>query len=632
MGEAGEARTGGERTEAWSLQKLFAVEEEFEDEDFLSAVKDVETTSGPGLSVNKYLRPIASSLQAPDRILSTPHRPLDDSINKLSPVLGLQNPSKSSVGTSLLRRSTHCLRPMSNPVLNFTDTEESWTLKCTVSASSSKNCISHAGDQQPPCSSNAKFTSKSAPLAYLGKVVDLESEDALFLSACTEVGPEPGRVEHENAHRLQESASQVRIRDDGANDSIVTKKLCVAGQMAPFRLRTSGIVQRQDTQLAQMSTHNISEIPSLSTSLNLRPSTVGGCQHSLPFTSRATVPVTSTLTPTNTTLVRTVGMVYQAAKPIHSSSHQPGTGLSSSNSHRGLVPFPSSIRSPQPFLAAGRTSRLPAPQMPTQISPRLPSNSFQQPHTLKPHTEPPTAILRTPCSIAGPGTLQSPVLTNHLVQLVTAANKTPQTDSWDLLQAKTRRFPGPAGILPQQHGGKNLEEILISTPHKPTHGALAKFHSEEASSSPLLADESFGRGPWSTMKAELGLDENDPCCFLRTYSVVMVLRKAVLKQLPKNKVPQMAVMLKSLTHATVDASAVFKDPTGEIQGTVHHMLLEERENDLKAGAVLLLQQVGVFSPSLRNHYLNVTPNNLVKVYLPDSDSSIQVPQKRETSP
>lgn len=29
-------------------------------------------------------------------------------------------------------------------------------------------------------------------------------------------------------------------------------------------------------------------------------------------------------------------------------------------------------------------------------------------------------------------------------------------------------------------------------------------------------------------------------------------------------------------------------------------------------------QVGVFSPSLRNHYLNVTPNNLVHIYSPDS--------------
>lgn len=43
--------------------------------------------------------------------------------------------------------------------------------------------------------------------------------------------------------------------------------------------------------------------------------------------------------------------------------------------------------------------------------------------------------------------------------------------------------------------------------------------------------------------------------------------------------------------------------------------------------LLLYGQVGVFSPSHRNHYLNVTPNNLLKIYNPDgvSVSSTQLP-------
>ncbi|XP_018408227.1 PREDICTED: uncharacterized protein C17orf53 homolog [Nanorana parkeri] len=219
-----------------------------------------------------------------------------------------------------------------------------------------------------------------------------------------------------------------------------------------------------------------------------------------------------------------------------------------------------------------------------------------------------------------PGTLQTPVVTNHLVQLVEAANKTPRVLAWETPPPKERRFPGPAGLLPQQASGRRLDEILISTPHTPSHGAQARHHSKENAPSQQPVAEEFVRGPWATMKAELSLDENDPVCFLRTYSVVMVLRKAALKQLPKNKVPRMAVALKSLTPANGDASAVFRDATGEIQGTVHHLLLEERERELKAGSVLLLQQVGVFSPSHRNHYLNVTPSNLVKVY-PSADGN-----------
>lgn len=83
---------------------------------------------------------------------------------------------------------------------------------------------------------------------------------------------------------------------------------------------------------------------------------------------------------------------------------------------------------------------------------------------------------------------------------------------------------------------------------------------------------------------------------------------------------------------------------GEIEGTVHRRLLEDRVEELKVGAVLLLKQVnlvpalslnlgcrpsfcrsenpfapqvGVFSPSHRNHYLNVTSNNLLRIYSPD---------------
>lgn len=42
--------------------------------------------------------------------------------------------------------------------------------------------------------------------------------------------------------------------------------------------------------------------------------------------------------------------------------------------------------------------------------------------------------------------------------------------------------------------------------------------------------------------------------------------QAALKQLPKNKVPSMAVVIKSLTRTSVDAGAVFKDPTGKDRG------------------------------------------------------------------
>ncbi|XP_015227471.1 PREDICTED: uncharacterized protein C17orf53 homolog [Cyprinodon variegatus] len=228
-------------------------------------------------------------------------------------------------------------------------------------------------------------------------------------------------------------------------------------------------------------------------------------------------------------------------------------------------------------------------------------------------------------SALSPHPMHTPVLTNRLVQLVSASSKLPKKRRCsEAHQPRTRRFPGPAGLLPQQPQGQNLDQIVVSVPHTPVHGAVARQPSQCSSSQ--SEEEEFSGRAWAAMKAEMGLDERNPSCFLHTYSVVMVLRKAALKQLPRNKVPNMAVLLKSIIHTNADAKAVFKDPTGEIQGTVHRRLLEERSEDLKAGVVLLLKQVGVFSPSHRNHYLNVTANNLLRIYSPDGVSlSTQLP-------
>uniref|UniRef100_A0A3B3I5G5 Homologous recombination factor with OB-fold n=1 Tax=Oryzias latipes TaxID=8090 RepID=A0A3B3I5G5_ORYLA len=255
------------------------------------------------------------------------------------------------------------------------------------------------------------------------------------------------------------------------------------------------------------------------------------------------------------------------------------------------------------------------------------SSSFSNPQqTHKPWTTPraspqahglfETVSPSVPPSALSPHPLHTPVLTNRLVQLVSASSKLPKKrPRSESRQRRTRRFPGPAGLLPQQPQAQNLDQIVVSVPKTPAHGAAVGFLLQASCSQ--TEEEEFSAGGWAAMKAEMGLDERNPSCFLHSYSVVMVLRKAALKQLARNKVPNMAVLLKSIIHTNADAKAVFRDPTGEMQGTVHRRLLEERAEELRVGAVLLLKQVGVFSPSHRNHYLNVTPNNLLRIYAPD---------------
>ncbi|XP_043085920.1 homologous recombination OB-fold protein-like, partial [Puntigrus tetrazona] len=239
------------------------------------------------------------------------------------------------------------------------------------------------------------------------------------------------------------------------------------------------------------------------------------------------------------------------------SSHGRSAAISSVSVTRPLVntSFVSIIQGPMNPSTPSRNANLmhgpttPASRFPRPVTPRPPVASPQLgASSHRTPLKPRGSLFHSVCSTTDssstftPRALNTPVLTNHLVQLVSAANKTPQRPQSRMMPAKARRFPGPAGALPLQ---------------------------------------------------------------------------AALKQLAKNKVPNMAVVLKSITHTHADAKAVFRDPTGEMQGTVHRRLVEERLGELKTGAVLLLKQVGVFSPSHRNHYLNVTPNNLLRIYPPD---------------
>nr|XP_047912844.1 homologous recombination OB-fold protein isoform X2 [Anser cygnoides] len=84
----------------------------------------------------------------------------------------------------------------------------------------------------------------------------------------------------------------------------------------------------------------------------------------------------------------------------------------------------------------------------------------------------------------------------------------------------------------------------------------------------------------------------------------------------------MAVMIKSLTRTNVDAGAVFRDPTGTARPRCPRAGSELRPR-LPAA---LSSQVGVFSPSHRNHYLNVTPANLLRIYPPEPEGSLSQPE------
>ncbi|XP_054527389.1 homologous recombination OB-fold protein isoform X12 [Pan troglodytes] len=590
---------------ACSLQKLFAVEEEFEDEDFLSAVEDAENRFTGSLPVNAgRLRPVSSRPQ--------------ETVQAQSSRLLLLHPTAPS------------------EALGLPDLDLCLPASSTPSADSRPSCIGAAPLRPVSTSSSWIGNQRRVTVTEVLREPARPQSSALyplltFESQQQQVGGFEGPEQDEfdkvlASMELEEPGMELEcgvsseaipiLPAQQQEGSVLAKKARVVDlsgscQKGPVpATHKAGIMSAQDESLDPVIQCRTPRPP-------LRPGAVGH----LPVPTALTVPTQQPhweVCPQRSPV--------QALQPLQAAR---GTIQSSLQNRFPCQPF----QSPSSWLSG--KAHLPRPRTPNSscstpsrtssgLFPRIPL----QPQAPVSSIGSPVGTPKGPHSSLGPqGALQTPIVTNHLVQLVTAASRTPQQPTHPSTRAKTRRFPGPAGILPHQ-SGRSLEDIMVSAPQTPTHGALAKFQTEIVASSQASVEEDFGRGPWLTMKSALGLDERDPSCFLCTYSIVMVLRKAALKQLPRNKVPNMAVMIKSLTRSTMDASVVFKDPTGEMQGTVHRLLLETRQNELKPGSVLLLKQIGVFSPSLRNHYLNVTPNNLVHIYSPDSgDGSFLKPSQ-----
>ncbi|XP_031821892.1 uncharacterized protein C17orf53 homolog isoform X2 [Sarcophilus harrisii] len=531
---------------AYSLQNLFAVEDEFEDEDFLSAVVDTENQFSSSLSVNPgCLKPMYSEPKAAKQALTlgqlTSCSTLPPGASSLSAQgLRLSSPSVSTAGGDSPSKTSTCLRYSPSPSL--------------AGGTKDQSSVTSGGVTTEP--------------------------HALFSLGKQHPGPGTTVTSKQNEFSLQ-SCMELRQRDaSGPMKSLFPKQKEDPVQVKRPRLSELGgsccqgsIVTRLPEPLLSDPT-TCHETPKFI----MRPG--ASSRHTFPSGSRIpTQPIPWQTGPR--------GRHLHVPQPLQSANCYAQNNFQNSSLTSQSFQSPTSWES--------RKSRILGPTVPNPNSSLVPvPNSIQRPLESRRQVSSVGSLFSTPStpcsSLAASGILQTPIVTNHLVQLVTATNRTPGMPAHLPTRAKTRRFPGPAGLLPHQHSGKNLEEIMISTPQIPAHGALAKFRTEEVLSS-QPSGEDFERGPWLTMKAELGLDDQDPACFLHTYSIVMVLRKAALKQLPRNKVPTMAVMIKSLSRNTVDASVVFRDPTGEMQGTVHRLLLEERQNELKTGSVLLLKQL-----------------------------------------
>lgn len=142
-----------------------------------------------------------------------------------------------------------------------------------------------------------------------------------------------------------------------------------------------------------------------------------------------------------------------------SASHKT-SGSPSQNPSVGHVPFPNPCSSfpsappKSPAVFPGFTARSPNQ---SSLS-RTFRNPQQQQKPWTPQASPQArglfeSVSPAPSPVVSPHSLHTPILTNRLVQLVSASSKLPKKRPHsEARQPRTRRFPGPAGLLPHQVG------------------------------------------------------------------------------------------------------------------------------------------------------------------------------------
>ncbi|XP_019851238.1 PREDICTED: endochitinase A-like [Amphimedon queenslandica] len=244
------------------------------------------------------------------------------------------------------------------------------------------------------------------------------------------------------------------------------------------------------------------------------------------------------------------------------------------------------------------------------------TNSITRPLT----TPSPSEIILTPTTASLPKRMTTPSVSRLNTPTV------PRTGVQATPTRVVRKFPGPAGCLPPLDSVKRLDDTstasVVSSGGTPASTPLRKSHVSVIYdySDHQFDDFNQSSGPWAIMRSEL--DVNDPLTSaILNANIASIIRQASKKELPNGKVPHLCALVKSIVTSTKSATALLQDPSGEMHAAVHILVMEEYKDEFVEGSVAILRQVSVFSPSSRKHYLNVTLDNIVRIYPPQQSTN-----------
>ncbi|KAG0306093.1 hypothetical protein BGZ98_003000 [Dissophora globulifera] len=194
-----------------------------------------------------------------------------------------------------------------------------------------------------------------------------------------------------------------------------------------------------------------------------------------------------------------------------------------------------------------------------------------------------------------------------------------------------RRLPGPAGNLPKLSPEEkeqlfrargvpvgNDTRNLLNGSVSPNSSIKKKMKSVHHG--PI--DSMFANGAWEEMLKTYGLPDYKPSTLSLFKGAAPLIELSLSdiesrQELHRGKIPKLVVMVKEVVFSEIDAAVTLMDPSGEMRGTIHKTVLEKyKNNEIRIGTVLALENVSVFSPTAMSHYLIITIRNIDRIFKP----------------
>ncbi|XP_075230969.1 uncharacterized protein LOC142329917 isoform X1 [Lycorma delicatula] len=177
-----------------------------------------------------------------------------------------------------------------------------------------------------------------------------------------------------------------------------------------------------------------------------------------------------------------------------------------------------------------------------------------------------------------------------------------------------RKFPGPAGLLPDRIDAISNADLCDSP-------KITSLHNNSISYKEVCNFQNWQSllesASWKKLLVDLKSVSRD-IDILECINIKNIKQKASAKLLLGCKVPFLIAVLCDINSSSPDPYITLCDQTDEINGTLHKDVWKQLGDKLVSGCVLLLRNVAVLSlginPRKNQHYLNITPHNLASLY------------------